>query len=509
MIQRALSSSRARPDAASSNGPRPTPWTSAKWYNLNQPFSYYFYRILPFLDVVVALGVLALVLTVSNLDELPSVAEFLGRRVTLKNVGLLVVFILIWAGISIYIRLPRATRRITMQRDARAVAVLCTLGAAPGLLFAVTSVSGAFGWPELMTFWVLSIIALILLRVGIRITGNLVGPWFAPSRRCVIVGSGPRAFVLAQSLAESVEIRYQILGFVDHPGEHSQPEILSTGLLGGVDRLPEILKNEVVDELLIALPMKSCYSEIQSAISTCEQVGISCHIPTDSFSYSIGKPRLGADHRRHVITLDVVSRDETLLIKRAIDIVGAAAGLLILGPLMLVIGIIIRLTSPGAAVFQQTRYGLNKRVFTMYKFRTMFLGAEWRQEQLESHNEMSGPVFKIQNDPRITPIGRFLRRASLDELPQLWNVLTGSMSLVGPRPLPLRDVSRFSDAWLMRRFSVKPGLTCLWQISGRSNVGFERWIELDLRYIDNWSLALDFQILYRTIGAVLRGSGAR
>lgn len=507
-MQRALPSGGARTENAAGRRGRSKAWRSARWNELNQPFSYYFYRILPLLDVVVALGVLALVLTTSNLDEIPSITEFLSRRITLKNVGLLVVFILIWAGISIYIRLPRAMRRIPFRREVPTVALLCTLGAAPGLLFAITSVSGAFGWPELIAFWLLSILALVLLRLAIRIMGNLVGPLFAPARRCLIVGSGARAFVLAQSLAESAEIRYEVLGFVDQPGDYTQPEIFEAGILGTVDRLPEILKNEVVDELLIALPMKSCYSEIQSAISTCEQVGISCHIPTDSFSYSIGRPRFGAHDRRPVITLDVVSRDDTLLVKRAIDIVGSVIGLILLSPLMLAIAVIIRLTSPGSAVFRQARYGLNKRVFTMYKFRTMSEDAEWRQEQLESRNEMTGPVFKIQNDPRVTRIGRFLRRTSLDELPQLWNVLTGSMSLVGPRPLPLRDVSRFSDAWLMRRFSVKPGLTCLWQISGRSNVGFERWIELDLRYIDNWSLALDFRILLRTVAVVIRGSGA-
>ena len=175
---------------------------------------------------------------------------------------------------------------------------------------------------------------------------------------------------------------------------------------------------------------------------------------------------------------------------------------------MIVIAALIRLTSSGPALFTQERYGLNKRRFRMYKFRTMVTNAEELQAKLESQNEAQGPVFKIRNDPRITPIGRILRKTSLDELPQFLNVLRGQMSLVGPRPLPKRDVARFDDASLMRRFSVKPGLTCLWQISGRSDTSFDRWIQLDLQYIDKWSLALDFKVLVQTVPAVLLKRGA-
>jgi exopolysaccharide biosynthesis polyprenyl glycosylphosphotransferase len=243
-------------------------------------------------------------------------------------------------------------------------------------------------------------------------------------------------------------------------------------------------------------------------ISTCEEAGVRCKLPSDAFSYSIARPRVVAGGGGPVIALDVVRHDRTLLIKRFIDIAGASAGLLLTMPLMAGIAILVRVTSGGPVVFRQLRYGLNKRTFTMYKFRTMWQDAESRQHEFERHNEMSGPVFKIKADPRTTPIGRILRRTSLDELPQLFNVLMGSMSLVGPRPLPVRDVSRFSDAWLMRRFSVKPGLTCLWQIAGRNDLDFDRWIELDLKYIDNWSLTLDLRILLRTVNVVVRGKGA-
>jgi lipopolysaccharide/colanic/teichoic acid biosynthesis glycosyltransferase len=190
------------------------------------------------------------------------------------------------------------------------------------------------------------------------------------------------------------------------------------------------------------------------------------------------------------------------------DIAGATGLLLLLAPIMLLAVLAIKSTSPGPAIFSQERYGLNKRRFRMFKFRTMVVDAERQQADLERRNEADGPVFKIRSDPRVTRVGRLLRSTSIDELPQLWNVLCGHMSLVGPRPLPARDVIRFTRPADMRRFSVRPGLTCLWQVNGRSNVGFKEWIEMDLHYIDKWSLALDLVILARTIPAVLRGTGA-
>jgi exopolysaccharide biosynthesis polyprenyl glycosylphosphotransferase len=196
------------------------------------------------------------------------------------------------------------------------------------------------------------------------------------------------------------------------------------------------------------------------------------------------------------------------VIKRVFDVTAGGLGLIALAPLLAAIAVAIRLTSPGPIFFVQERYGLNRRIFRMYKFRTMVANAEGLQLALEHLNEAAGPVFKIRDDPRITAMGRFLRRTSLDELPQLINVVTGDMSLVGPRPLPLRDVRHFSEGALMRRFSVRPGLTGLWQVSGRSGLGFEDWIRLDLQYIDRWSISLDLKILLRTVPAVMRGEGA-
>jgi lipopolysaccharide/colanic/teichoic acid biosynthesis glycosyltransferase len=173
-----------------------------------------------------------------------------------------------------------------------------------------------------------------------------------------------------------------------------------------------------------------------------------------------------------------------------------------------VAAVAVKLTSPGPVMFSQERHGLHKRRFRMHKLRTMYADAEARQAELEAQNEASGPVFKIRRDPRVTPVGRLLRRTSLDELPQLWNVLQGDMSLVGPRPLPVRDVQRFTEGALMRRFSVRPGVTGLWQVSARDSLVFDDWVRSDMQYIDEWSLTLDCRILARTLPAVVRGSGA-
>jgi len=195
-------------------------------------------------------------------------------------------------------------------------------------------------------------------------------------------------------------------------------------------------------------------------------------------------------------------------IKRALDFCASLVLLILLAPLFLIIAILIKLTSAGSVFFVQERVGLNKRRFPLYKYRTMVRDAEQKMAELEHLNEVSGPVFKMKDDPRLTPLGKFLRKSSIDELPQLFNVLKGDMSLVGPRPLPVRDYEGFSQDWQRRRFSVRPGITCLWQVNGRSDLSFDKWMEMDMQYIDQWSLWLDLKILAQTVPAVLRGSGA-
>jgi exopolysaccharide biosynthesis polyprenyl glycosylphosphotransferase len=197
-----------------------------------------------------------------------------------------------------------------------------------------------------------------------------------------------------------------------------------------------------------------------------------------------------------------------VFLKRAIDILVSLVALIVLSPLLAIIAITIKLDSRGPVFFRQDRVGLKRKLFKMHKFRTMHVDAEEHIEELEDKNEVNGAAFKMMDDPRTTRAGKTLRKLSLDELPQLVDVLIGNMSLVGPRPLPVRDVERFDKSWQKRRFSVKPGLTCLWQINGRHEIDFEHWMELDLQYVDNWSLSMDFDILLKTVPAVLRGNGA-
>jgi exopolysaccharide biosynthesis polyprenyl glycosylphosphotransferase len=274
--------------------------------------------------------------------------------------------------------------------------------------------------------------------------------------------------------------------------------------LGGLPDLEDILMHSVVDDVLIGLPIKSCYEDIRQIIAACARVGVPASYSAEFF----GDGSANSRHVAPVLSLSETPGPDRLAIKRAIDVAGALILLVVLAPVMLLCALAIKLTSRGPVLFPQVRYGYMKRLFRSYKFRTMVVDAEQLQAGLEEHNEASGPVFKIRNDPRVTRAGRFLRRTSIDELPQLWNVLVGDMSLVGPRPLPVRDVGRFAEPWLMRRFSMPPGLTCLWQISGRSEIGFERWISLDLEYINRWSLGLDLQILLLTLPAVITGRGA-
>jgi len=327
-------------------------------------------------------------------------------------------------------------------------------------------------------------------------------------RHVLIVGSGPRALRLYHELAtHRGEDGIRIAGFVDTNLDPLADEV-SQRLLGDLDQLEPILMGRVIDDVLITLPIKSCYEQIQQTIALCERLGVRAAYLADVFQSSLARPSFEQTGQIPVVRMHMVANDTRLVIKRGLDMALAGVGLVALSPLLAVIALAIRLDGRGPVIFAQERFGFNKRRFRMYKFRTMITDAEALQETLEDRNEAAGPVFKMRNDPRVTRVGRLLRKTSLDELPQLWNVLRGDMSLVGPRPLPLRDVHRFSESWLMRRFSVRPGVTGLWQVSGRSDLTFSRWVALDLQYIDRWSLGLDLKILAMTVPAVLKGRGA-
>lgn len=277
-----------------------------------------------------------------------------------------------------------------------------------------------------------------------------------------------------------------------------------------VERLVEMLHEYSVNSVIFGV--KHAYLEqIEMAIRACELEGVEAWVVADFFKAQISRASFDDYYGWPVLVFRSAPESSwPRAIKQLMDTLGSFALLACFSWLFALIAALVKLTSPGPVLFRQQRSGINGRPFTIYKFRTMVTNAEQLKHELAAMNEMSGPVFKVSNDPRITPIGKFLRKFSLDELPQLLNVLRGEMSLVGPRPLPVDEVKRFYDLAHRRRLSVKPGLTCLWQISGRNNVSdFKEWVRLDLEYIDNWSLWLDLKILWLTIPVVLTGAGAK
>ena len=253
------------------------------------------------------------------------------------------------------------------------------------------------------------------------------------------------------------------------------------------------------------------FEQVEYVIRACELEGVEVWLIADFFSTEISRTTFDELLGRPLLIFRTAPEDSWhSLAKQVMDFTGAFILLIALSPLFLIIAAWIKLTTPGPVFFKQQRSGLSGAPFTLYKFRTMVTNAEQFQHELAAMNEMTGPVFKVTNDPRITPVGKFLRKYSLDEFPQLWNVLRGEMSLVGPRPLPVDEVKRFDNLAHRRRLSMKPGLTCLWQISGRNQISdFKEWVRLDLEYIDHWSLALDVKILLLTVPVVLRGTGAK
>lgn len=362
----------------------------------------------------------------------------------------------------------------------------------------------------LAVFWLTSSLGASSFRCLLR-------HWLASLRKAghnlhhiLILGTNSRAIAFAQKIQEIPEKGYRLLGFVDDEWEKID-EFLASGFTLACDSagLPEFLRHNIVDEVAIYLPLRSFYERAASMASICEQHGVILRFDPEIFNLKTSRPHaidLDGDPRitAHVDVFEV----RAFFFKRAIDLIVSSVLLIALSPLLLLVAALIKFTSPGPVFFGQKRVGLNKRQFVMYKFRTMIPNAERLQEELVHLNEMSGPVFKIKNDPRVTPLGRFLRRTSIDELPQLFNVLKGEMSLVGPRAMSVRDYQLFSEDWQRRRFSVPPGITCLWQICGRNSIPFEQWMELDMQYIDKWSLWLDLKILLRTVPAVLKGLGA-
>lgn len=359
--------------------------------------------------------------------------------------------------------------------------------------------------------WLLSTVLTGLSRLALRVFLTVLRRAGRNLRLVLVVGSGPRARRLIQRFESRPELGYLLLGYLDdrmQDEEHQQP-IPGARYLGELKELPAILAQNVVDEVFGILPMRSSYDQMAAVIRLCEEQGIQVRIPVDLFDLELASPRIDIFEGIPILAFCTNgARGWYVFAKRTLDVVVSLSFLLALTPLFLLVAWLIKRNSPGPVFFVQERVGLSKRTFGLVKFRTMYQDSEKGLAELLPLNEATGAVFKMRSDPRVTRVGRFLRRTSIDELPQLINVLRGDMSLVGPRPLPPRDVEGFTADWQRRRFSVKPGITCLWQVSGRSAIPFEQWMKLDMAYIDNSSLELDLKILLRTVPAVFRGTGA-
>ncbi len=328
------------------------------------------------------------------------------------------------------------------------------------------------------------------------------------SRVAVVVGTGDRARGLVAALERYPEAGWRVRGALTLDPADPTRVVADTPVIGTLADLPDLLQGDlVVDEVFFAVPPERLEA-ITDALETCESLGVDARVLVDLYRPAHAHPFVeelfGLPFYGFSPTL---TRQGMLAAKRAMDLCGALGLCVVLLPLFAGISAVIRLTSRGPAIFRQQRAGFHGRHFEMYKFRTMVAGAEEMRDGVAHLNEMAGPVFKIADDPRLTAVGRLLRRTSLDELPQLVNVLKGEMSLVGPRPLPTYEASRIKGAQ-RRRLAMRPGMTGLWQVSGRNSVDFEGWMQLDLLYVDRWSLGLDLRILLRTIPVVLRGEGA-
>lgn len=327
-------------------------------------------------------------------------------------------------------------------------------------------------------------------------------------RRILIVGSGRRAQRFISLVQEHEEWGLKITGLVDRDHALKGTRVLDYTVLGAFEDIPHIIHENIVDEVVFVVP-RSWLESIEDIILFLEAHGLVIHVALDYFELKIARARQNDLHGFPLLTFESTPyKAWQLAIKRLWDMFVSFASLVLLSPVFALIALIIKAGSRGPVFFRQKRCGLNGRKFTLYKFRTMVVNAEEHLNNLRAMNEMRGPVFKIKNDPRLTGVGRFLRKFSVDELPQLWNVLKGQMSLVGPRPPLPAEVAKY-DYWQRRRLSMKPGLTCLWQVGGRNKIkDFNEWLRLDLEYIDHWSIGLDVLILLRTIPAVLSGRGA-
>ncbi|MCD4782152.1 MAG: sugar transferase [Candidatus Omnitrophica bacterium] len=372
-------------------------------------------------------------------------------------------------------------------------------------LFRLTHVSRVF---VLLSFFYASLLILSEKVVVLSLLRNLRRKGFN-FREIMVVGTGPRARRFINQIDKHREFGLNIKGLIDADPDKVGEKFAGYPVIGTLKDIPEILRNNAINHIFYIVP-HSWLKQIEESVLYCETVGVRVSVAVDHFNLTVARAHveefLGVPMIRLESTPD---RAWDLMLKRLVDVVLSLGAVLLLLPLFILCAIIIKVTSPGPIFFIQERSGVNGRRFRLYKLRTMGVGAESELDNLKKYNEMQGPVFKMKNDPRVTFFGKWLRKLSIDELPQLWNVMKGDMSLVGPRPPIPTEVEQY-DHWQRRRLSMRPGLTCVWQIKGRNKiVDFDEWMQMDLQYIDNWSLGLDAKIIMKTVPVVLFGIGAK
>jgi len=420
---------------------------------------------------------------------------------------LLLIIVPAWAFFLYCFDTYRSYRMATLRRELWDLTkvVLCGGITLVVIIFAVkwSFVSRSF----IVVFLCLNVILLAVERFTIRLWLRTLRTQDRNIRYVLIVGTGARAQKVLDRIQHNRHWGFRVVGFVDREPELVGQRIGGVDVIGAVESLADIVKKHIVDEVIVAVPRK-WLDDLERGINSCIEVGLNVRLAADLYNPPVGKMTFGELDDLPLLSWSSAPHcAEALFVKRVVDVLIAATVLTLLSPLILLTAVAIKIDSRGPVIYRQKRVGLNGRLFTMYKFRSMVDVAEQLRRDFQALNEMTGPAFKIKNDPRLTRVGRIIRKWSIDELPQLFNVVRGDMSLVGIRP-PLPDEVDIYEPWQRRRLSMRPGITCVWQVSGRNTVNFDQWMKMDLSYIDNWSLKLDFRLLLKTIPAVLLGKGA-
>lgn len=424
----------------------------------------------------------------------------------------------LWVGVGIVLGVYREIREEELRRaflDPIKIGFIATT-----LLFAFTYAIKLEYISRLLLglYATLDLVAMVLFRLAGRWLSEPLRRALAGLRHFLLVGDTPEAREIARMIEANESRGMRLFALVQvgtGPAAGTSKGALAPAMpvlrreypIYALENIPELLRRHVIDEVIFAVS-KDELDKVQETLLVCEEEGVRTRLLLSFLPHVISKVHLDRLHEMSLLTFSTTPESEDLLLlKRGVDFMMALAFLVALSPLFLVLAILIKLTSQGQVFYRQTRCGLGGRKFTVYKFRSMRAGSDLLRDELAALNEMDGPAFKIKNDPRCTAVGAFMRKFSLDELPQLVNILKGDMSFVGPRPPLPEEVEKY-EPWQRRRLRMQPGLTCLWALEGRNQLNFKRWMELDLEYIDHWSPSLDWKIILKTIPIVLLGRGA-